>query len=1099
MSPSYVNPIALLSLRIVKEKLTETQANEYLQQLLQSGSLNSSVLRNAFEIAVGSEYLPDDQTIMIIRILSALFGASSQPEGAGFVYIEAGDALRNATRIERWLVAAQLYLEALVHFPRQSDHKGYCLANAGTIYLNLGLRKIDEEQNFTKALELSAKAATAILNVKNRPTPLLNASVACQKLSDMGVESFIHLKKSVDFCTEAKSLLLPADAEYLRCVANSAHTYVALAKLGRDSKSHWDSAFREFTEWAEICRSNHSELADCLRANATALCEMAEMEIQPKDNLQKSLRIYEEALQYLEEGSMAWTNCLMDIAIVCENLALHGVSPEHYLVRAHSIYEETKSTPHFTGERRGWHNVRVASLLQKEARFGTRPVALLTRAIILCREAQQFLQQSPVYLGDCYLSLALASLSLINLGSQASKEHVLAEILEWCVRASTCFNGKGHDDALCRATRAEALSRLAELDIDAERNLLECIRLCEACLPVLEGYPSDYRAVLLTMAFAHQSLALRNVDGEANNRKALNLLKCSLQLTSDGSLGRIHLGAALSEVLYKQGRIQDAYVELSRVLEVSEKLADFFIVAASRIGFRSSRRDQYRLMTTLCLDIATQERDAQRVQELRREALKWVQRSKARTLLEAMGGLYSANPSDDNISKRWNESLKRYAHLERTRASSGNAHGEPESQEQASIENYVVGLIADIAPTAASRVFSVPTLEQQVESFERLSIPNRRTLLIEFFVAADFRIGAFVHPINEGTELRHPIWFDRNAQAILNLVRSWYMACPEIRGEPRTRVRQPNLARGLGQLTQKEDPSVVFERLGREMGEFLLPLKTLIETEGWHDSVLILCTTGILHYMPFSAAHWGGVLSLWNKGNQIEVKRTLIDAHPLVYLPSGALAPDILRREREATPKAYMAAADPFGLLKEIYSEIRACEEILTAAGFSVTRVEQENATVDSFLELARTARVVHLSMHTGMSNRVEFCGVEFYDRRLFVAELLSEVITPYAALAVVTTCSSAHALEIDADDPNSLLRAWMLTGAQSVIGGLWPLDDCAGREFAVELYRQWSRPGTPLAEAFQKAVLHVRATSLGDCFAWSVFVLSGSPMTLLS
>lgn len=173
--------------------------------------------------------------------------------------------------------------------------------------------------------------------------------------------------------------------------------------------------------------------------------------------------------------------------------------------------------------------------------------------------------------------------------------------------------------------------------------------------------------------------------------------------------------------------------------------------------------------------------------------------------------------------------------------------------------------------------------------------------------------------------------------------------------------------------------------------------------------------------------------------------------------------------------------------------------QTLQDKGFTVNCVEREQATARSLWEHGPEAWIIHLAMYTGMAELFDYCGAEFHDRRLFVLELLAWLRFRRAALAVVATCSSSQPLNLTADDPSALTRAWMLAGATSVIGGLWPLVDARAKEFSQQFYHHWVSEGKPLADAMRVAMLDVREKARGDLYDWAPFILVGSGATYLA
>jgi CHAT domain-containing protein len=181
-------------------------------------------------------------------------------------------------------------------------------------------------------------------------------------------------------------------------------------------------------------------------------------------------------------------------------------------------------------------------------------------------------------------------------------------------------------------------------------------------------------------------------------------------------------------------------------------------------------------------------------------------------------------------------------------------------------------------------------------------------------------------------------------------------------------------------------------------------------------------------------------------------------------------------------------------------------EEVAAIARFAgpSTRILSGSAATEAaFRAEAPTRRVLHLATY-GVLNRnnplfsfVELASGGGYDGRLEVHEVFGLDLA--ADLVVLSACqtglgSGALADVPAGDDWVGLTRAFLLAGAQQVVGTLWPVEDRATAVLMAHFYRAFgagSDPAAALARA-QRALLEAPGTA--HPFYWAGFVNVGGP-----
>ncbi|QOY85184.1 CHAT domain-containing protein [Paludibaculum fermentans] len=149
-------------------------------------------------------------------------------------------------------------------------------------------------------------------------------------------------------------------------------------------------------------------------------------------------------------------------------------------------------------------------------------------------------------------------------------------------------------------------------------------------------------------------------------------------------------------------------------------------------------------------------------------------------------------------------------------------------------------------------------------------------------------------------------------------------------------------------------------------------------------------------------------------------------------------------------------------------------------------------------LNEARDFRVIHLATHAAADfenparSRILFSGPEYLYLRDVVKLDLRGV-----ELVTLSACETEAGAAARGDSPMSLARAFLESGAGSVVGSLWAVRDEAAADFMQRFYRELSN-GTPRGAAVRTAKLEMmqKGAPVED---WAAFVLSGdglSPLT---
>ncbi|KAL5314476.1 hypothetical protein ACEPPN_017116 [Leptodophora sp. 'Broadleaf-Isolate-01'] len=290
-----------------------------------------------------------------------------------------------------------------------------------------------------------------------------------------------------------------------------------------------------------------------------------------------------------------------------------------------------------------------------------------------------------------------------------------------------------------------------------------------------------------------------------------------------------------------------------------------------------------------------------------------------------------------------------------------------------------------------------------------------------------------------------------------------------------------------------------------DASDYLHPFMPLIEplaNSSEPGDILILSPTAPLHAVPLHAIILGS--------NQL-----LIERNPVVYVPSHSALLSCLQRLSAPEPGAerpdnwiasVFGAYDDNGRDPHTVEERREIYHSLEnlAIDLGTTPVLGTNLTKTSFNQLSQQVNLLHFHGH-GISDP------DIPERNSLALGTPNETInvSDIAALnlhgshVTLIACSGAvQDFSLSGDEPLGLFSSFLLGGASSAIGALWPIQSSTGRLFTRVFYEYFLRhldrtelgPIVNLAMAVQHTVLEIkRRQGFETPYHWAPFVLYGA------
>jgi CHAT domain-containing protein len=260
-------------------------------------------------------------------------------------------------------------------------------------------------------------------------------------------------------------------------------------------------------------------------------------------------------------------------------------------------------------------------------------------------------------------------------------------------------------------------------------------------------------------------------------------------------------------------------------------------------------------------------------------------------------------------------------------------------------------------------------------------------------------------------------------------------------------------------------------------------LITPVENAGWLRGVrqLYLIPHAILHYVPFAVLK--------------NTDKTLVDSYVLAYLPAAAAL--IHGKKSSAASSSILAMAPSNTRLQYTRLESKSVSDSFPGKN---TLLLGSLATESSFKRLASGFDIIHLATHGYFNKRNPLLSGLMLepdttdDGRLEVHEIMGLRLN--ANLVTLSACETAvgtgyFSAVPPGDDLVGLTRAFLSTGAPSVLATLWEVNDRSAVNFMEGFYGRLlnSDKATALANAQRQMRTRGRYT---HPYYWAPFVLVG-------
>ena len=254
-----------------------------------------------------------------------------------------------------------------------------------------------------------------------------------------------------------------------------------------------------------------------------------------------------------------------------------------------------------------------------------------------------------------------------------------------------------------------------------------------------------------------------------------------------------------------------------------------------------------------------------------------------------------------------------------------------------------------------------------------------------------------------------------------------------------------------------------------QLERLLLPLYARLEPKGWPDqqhppqqaingllqklyglliapiAEVLPATSGLLTIVPYGSLHNLPFHALYNGG------RFLIEDFQINYLPASSLLAHLDRAsDVSSLGRPLVFGYSGNGALQRAIDEAHAVAEMLQGHCYL-----EEEATIARLMEQAEGSPIIHLATHGQCRlDAPNFSYVRLSDGQLNAIDAFSLNLAG-CELVTLSGCETGLALSGGGDEQLGLGRAFLASGASSLVMSLWPVEDNATNELMQRFYQR--------------------------------------------
>jgi CHAT domain-containing protein len=278
----------------------------------------------------------------------------------------------------------------------------------------------------------------------------------------------------------------------------------------------------------------------------------------------------------------------------------------------------------------------------------------------------------------------------------------------------------------------------------------------------------------------------------------------------------------------------------------------------------------------------------------------------------------------------------------------------------------------------------------------------------------------------------------------------------------------------LQKLRKGDDVDSLLEDLGKTLIEPIAPLLDVKRT-------IAIIPDRVLHGLPFPALRRPGA------------KNYLIQDFPIVVSPSLThLLATTAARPRRDTIVGFGSQNGASSERKEIEALKDIYPKATTTAGQDVNKA--------GFLAAMNTTAVFHYAGHSAtdavdpLRSSILLDGNRYGPNSVTAVDI-SQQRLPTNAVVILSSCDSSVGNSRDGVGMRGLTSAFLIGGAGSVVGSLWPVEASSTADLMIRFHRSFAASQLPVAKALRQAQLTFLESfpERSHPYYWSGFVVTGN------
>ena len=239
-----------------------------------------------------------------------------------------------------------------------------------------------------------------------------------------------------------------------------------------------------------------------------------------------------------------------------------------------------------------------------------------------------------------------------------------------------------------------------------------------------------------------------------------------------------------------------------------------------------------------------------------------------------------------------------------------------------------------------------------------------------------------------------------------------------------------------------------------------------------------------LHRLPFAALH-----SAYSSSYLVE-RYTILESPNLTHLlAAGSTTP------QRSSVVSFGAKTDDISSARELSDIGNIYTDAQTFSG--------EAADKSRFLASMRTASVFHYAGHSEdasdpLRSSILLDGSREGPNSVTAVDISGQRMRPNS-IVILASCDSSVGNSRDGIGMRGLTSAFLISGAGSVVGSLWPVETTSTSELVIRFHEAFAMTRIPVAQALRQAQLSFLKTSTerSHPYYWSGFVVTGNSSAL--